>query len=41
MATIHPAEAKPADRAALRRELLKRILLNEAMRRMQRAAPHK
>lgn len=41
MATVHSAAVKPVDRETLRRELLKRILLNEATRRKQRAAPDK
>lgn len=41
MATPHTAAAKPSEREALRRELLKRILHNEATRRQQRATPDK
>jgi hypothetical protein len=41
MANAISMSTKTADRDALRRELLKRILHNEATRRKQRAAPAK
>jgi hypothetical protein len=41
MATPHLGAVKPNEREALRRELLKRILQNEATRRQQRATPDK
>ncbi len=41
MANANSISTKTADRDALRRELLKRILHNEATRRKQRTAPAK